>query len=92
MGLCVHKPVFVRMFTPSCALGDGKYRSPQTSQCLCCNPTVSHHWLQCEISLAADFSPSFCPGSPEQIVIRENVLVLERSYMLSTFNFHLTLK
>lgn len=53
---------------------------------------ISHHWLQCEISLAADLTPTLCPGSLEQIVIRDNWLVLKRSCTLSTFNSHLTLK
>ncbi len=69
----------------------GMGKSLQTSQCPCCKHTISHHWLQCEISLAGDFTPGLCPGSLEQIVIRDNWLVLKRSCMLSTFNFHLTL-
>lgn len=72
-------------------LGSGGIgNSPQTSQHPCGKHSISHHWLQCEIGLAADFTPRFYPGSLEQIVIRDNWLALKRSCMLSTFNFHLT--
>lgn len=50
--------MFVGLLTLGCALGDGKYRSLVSLLRL----TVSHHWLQCEISVAAD-SLGFWPGT-----------------------------
>lgn len=51
LGLYVYKPVFVRLLTLDCALGDCKYPSVVSLLHL----TVSHHCLQCEISVTADF-------------------------------------